>query len=103
MGNRILAKVAPPSCNPGVARVGTLSWAASPAPAAIVASILPCPGGGLVPQGVREVGYVVLAGFAVRAGGTYRIPASHVQRMERGELPAAIAADARAPLVSVES
>ena len=35
-------------------------------------------------------------GFAVREGGTYRIPESHVQRVERGELPAAIAADASA-------
>lgn len=34
-------------------------------------------------------------GFAIRAGGTYRIPECHVQRVERGELPAAIAADAR--------
>jgi hypothetical protein len=42
-------------------------------------------------------------GFAVRAGGTYRIPESHVQRVERGELPAAIAAEAKARLVSVES
>jgi hypothetical protein len=29
-------------------------------------------------------------------GGTFRIPEAHVQRAERGEFPAAIAADARA-------
>jgi len=33
--------------------------------------------------------------FAVRVGGTFRIPEIHVQRVERGEFPAAIAADAR--------
>jgi hypothetical protein len=35
-------------------------------------------------------------GFAVRVGGTFRIPETHVRRVERGELPAAIAADAGA-------
>ena len=30
-------------------------------------------------------------GFAVRVGGTFRIPEAHVRRVERGELPAAIA------------
>lgn len=36
-------------------------------------------------------------GFAVRAGGTYRIPVSHAERIERGERPVTIAADARRP------
>lgn len=34
-------------------------------------------------------------GFAIRAGGTYRIPVCHVQRVERGERPETIAAEAR--------
>jgi hypothetical protein len=34
-------------------------------------------------------------GFAVRVGGTFRIPEVHVQRVERGDFPGAIAADAR--------
>ena len=36
------------------------------------------------------------AGFAIRLGGTYRIPAEHVERVRRGETPAAIAAEVRA-------
>lgn len=35
-------------------------------------------------------------GFAVRLGGTYRIPAEHIERVKRGESPAAIAAEVRA-------
>ena len=35
--------------------------------------------------------------FAVRAGGTYRIPVSHAERTQRGERPETIAADARRP------
>ncbi len=35
-------------------------------------------------------------GFALRVGGTFRIPEVHVQRVERGEFPAAIATDVRA-------
>jgi hypothetical protein len=42
-------------------------------------------------------------GFAVRVGGTFRIPEIHVQRVEGGDLPAAIAAEARAHLVPVGS
>ena len=34
-------------------------------------------------------------GFAVRAGGTYRIPVSHAERVERGQRPEEIAAEAR--------
>ena len=102
MGNRILAKVAP-SSNRGSRASRYLELGCPPRSCREGGAYLPCPGGGLVPQGISEVGYVVLPGFAVRAGGTYRIPSSHVQRTERGELPVAIAADARAPLVSVES
>lgn len=39
-------------------------------------------------------------GFAIRAGGTYRIPLGHVERLERGERPEAIAADARSLLAA---
>ena len=35
-------------------------------------------------------------GFAIRAGGTYRIPVAHAERVEHGERPEAIAAEARA-------
>ena len=34
-------------------------------------------------------------GFAIRAGGTYRIPVIHAERVERGERPEQVAADAR--------
>ena len=34
-------------------------------------------------------------GFAIRAGGTYRIPVNHAERVERGERPDEIAANAR--------
>jgi hypothetical protein len=32
-------------------------------------------------------------GFAMRVGGTFRIPEAHVRRVERGEFPATIAAN----------
>lgn len=35
-------------------------------------------------------------GFALRIGGSYRIPAEHIERVKRGETPAQIAADVRA-------
>lgn len=35
-------------------------------------------------------------GFALRLGGSYRIPAEHIERVKRGETPAQIAADVRA-------
>jgi hypothetical protein len=35
-------------------------------------------------------------GFAVRVGSAYRIPAEHLDRIARGETPAAIAAEVRA-------
>ena len=35
-------------------------------------------------------------GFGVRAGGSYRIPAEHIARVKAGELPEAIATEARA-------
>ncbi len=34
-------------------------------------------------------------GFAVRLGGTFRIPIEHIERVKRGETPAAIAAQVR--------
>jgi hypothetical protein len=34
-------------------------------------------------------------GFAMRVGGTFRIPEAHVRRVERGEVPATIAANLR--------
>jgi hypothetical protein len=42
-------------------------------------------------------------GFAVRVGGTFRIPEAHVQRVEGGDAPAAIAAEARARAIRAES
>ena len=41
-------------------------------------------------------------GFAVRVGGTFRTPEAHVRRVERGEFPAAIAAEARAAFTTVQ-
>lgn len=35
-------------------------------------------------------------GFALRIGGSYRIPAEHLERVKRGETPAQIAAEVRA-------
>lgn len=35
-------------------------------------------------------------GFAVRIGGSYKIPPEHVQRVLKGETPAKIAAEVRA-------
>jgi hypothetical protein len=35
-------------------------------------------------------------GFAVKLGGTFRIPAEHIERVKRGESPATIAAEVRA-------
>jgi len=35
-------------------------------------------------------------GFAVRMGGTYKIPPEHIERVKRGERPSDIAAEVRA-------
>jgi hypothetical protein len=42
-------------------------------------------------------------GFAMRVGGTFRIPEAHVRRVERGEFPATIAAETHATQLELGS